>query len=108
MQDCIFCKIAGGEIPADKVYEDDQVVAFRDLNPQAPTHILVIPRKHIATLNDLQTDDEALMGRIYGAAREIASLPPRLRALEPATPRYPVEPSSALREYARSVQERVR
>ena len=53
MDDCIFCKIAAGEIPAELVYEDDTVVAFRDLNPQAPTHVLVIPRTHIATLNDL-------------------------------------------------------
>jgi len=73
MQDCIFCKIARGDIPADTVYEDDHVVAFRDLNPQAPTHILVIPRKHIATLNDLEADDEVVMGRIYGAARDIAA-----------------------------------
>ena len=72
MEDCIFCKIAAGDIPADIVYEDEQVVAFRDLNPQAPTHILVIPRKHIATLNDVEPDDEQLIGRMYGAAREIA------------------------------------
>jgi len=72
MDDCIFCKIAGGDIPADKVYEDDKVVAFRDLSPQAPVHILVIPRKHIATLNDLVPEDEVLVGRMYGAAREIA------------------------------------
>lgn len=73
MDNCIFCKIAAGDIPADKVYEDGEVVAFRDLNPQAPTHILVIPRKHIATLNDLRVEDEAVVGRMYGAAREIAA-----------------------------------
>lgn len=73
MDDCIFCKIAAGDIPADKVFEDDSVVAFRDLNPQAPTHILVIPRRHIATLNDVGGDDEALVGRMIGAAREIAA-----------------------------------
>ena len=73
MEDCIFCKIASGDIPADKVYEDDKVVAFRDLSPQAPTHVLVIPRKHIATLNDVEPEDEALIGRMYGAAREIAA-----------------------------------
>lgn len=72
MEDCVFCKIAAGEIPADKVYEDDSVVAFRDMKPQAPTHVLVIPRKHIATLNDLTSEDELLVGRMYGAAREIA------------------------------------
>jgi histidine triad (HIT) family protein len=73
MDNCIFCKIAAGEIPSDVVYEDDQVVAFRDLNPQAPTHVLVVPRRHIATLNDLEAGDEALVGRMYGAAREIAA-----------------------------------
>jgi len=73
MDNCIFCKIAAGDIPADKVYEDGDVVAFRDLNPQAPTHILVIPRKHIATLNDLRVEDEVVLGRMYGAAREIAA-----------------------------------
>ncbi|MCB1789584.1 MAG: histidine triad nucleotide-binding protein [Gammaproteobacteria bacterium] len=73
MDDCIFCRIARGDIPADKVFEDDTVVAFRDLNPQAPTHVLVIPRRHIATLNDLQPDDEAVLGRMYGAAREVAA-----------------------------------
>jgi histidine triad (HIT) family protein len=72
MDNCIFCKIAAGEIPADIVYEDETVVAFRDLNPQAPTHILVIPRKHVATLNDVGADDERLVGRMYGAVREIA------------------------------------
>jgi histidine triad (HIT) family protein len=73
MENCIFCKIAAGLIPADKVYEDDRVVAFRDLNPQAPTHVLIIPRVHIATLNDLGPEDEAIIGRMYGAAREIAA-----------------------------------
>ena len=73
MDDCIFCKIVAGEIPADVVYADDDVMAFRDLNPQAPTHILVIPRRHIATLNDLLPSDEAVVGRMYGAARSIAA-----------------------------------
>lgn len=73
MDDCIFCKIAAGDIPAEKIYEDDTVVAFRDLNPQAPTHVLVIPRKHIATLNDLDAGDEAIVGRMVGAAREVAA-----------------------------------
>ena len=73
MDNCIFCKIAAGAIPADKVYESDRVVAFRDLNPQAPTHILVIPKKHIATLNDLELEDEATVGHMYGVAREIAA-----------------------------------
>lgn len=73
MDDCIFCKIAAGDIPADMIYEDDKVVAFRDLNPQAPTHALVIPKKHIATLNDLGADDEHIVGRMVGAAREVAA-----------------------------------
>ena len=72
MDDCIFCKIANGDIPADIVYQDEQVVGFRDLNPQAPTHVLVIPKKHIATLNDLLPEDEEIVGRMVGAAREIA------------------------------------
>jgi histidine triad (HIT) family protein len=72
MDDCIFCKIVAGDIPADKVFEDDTVLAFRDLNPQAPTHVLIIPKRHIATLNDLTPDDEAVVGRMYSAARAIA------------------------------------
>jgi len=72
MSDCIFCKIASGEIPGDVAYENDDVLAFRDLNPQAPTHILVIPRRHIATINDLQDADAELLGKMYLAAKEIA------------------------------------
>lgn len=70
--DCLFCKIVAGDIPADIVYESDTAVAFRDINPQAPTHVLVIPRKHIATINDLAPDDDALVGSLYSVAREIA------------------------------------
>ena len=73
MEDCIFCKIVAGEIPADIVFEDDAVMAFRDLNPQAPTHVLVIPKRHIASLNDLTADDQPLIGRLFTAAREIAA-----------------------------------
>jgi len=73
VSDCIFCKIASGEIPADLIYEDDLVVGFRDLNPQAPTHVLLIPRKHIASLNDLQPEDEAIVGRLYTAAAKVAA-----------------------------------
>lgn len=72
MTDCIFCKIAAGEIPADLVYQDDHVVAFRDITPQAPTHILVIPRKHIATLLDTDAETAPLLGRMQQAAVEIA------------------------------------
>lgn len=73
MENCIFCKIAAGDIPADIVYQDDTVVAFRDLNPQAPTHILVIPRRHLATLNDVEPDVEPILGRMFGAVKEIAA-----------------------------------
>ncbi|MGI9276896.1 MAG: histidine triad nucleotide-binding protein [Endozoicomonas sp.] len=68
---CLFCKMVAGEIPTDKVYEDDDVLAFRDINPQAPTHILIIPKKHIATLND--ADDPALLGRLMVTAKNLAA-----------------------------------
>ncbi len=71
MTDCIFCKIAAGEIDSDKVYEDDSYVAFQDLNPQAPTHILVIPRRHIAAVADLEAADEDLMGGLFRIAAKI-------------------------------------
>jgi len=70
--DCIFCKIVAKQIPAKVVYEDAEVLAFEDLNPQAPTHLLVIPRKHIATLNDLAAEDEALLGKLHRAGAAIA------------------------------------
>lgn len=70
---CLFCKILDGEIPAELVYESETAVAFRDINPQAPTHVLVIPRKHISTINDIEQDDEAIVGSLYTAAREIAA-----------------------------------
>lgn len=73
MIDCIFCKIAAGDIPASKLYEDEHVVAFRDLHPQAPTHVLIIPRRHIATLNDLEPGDAELIGRMYLAAKQVAA-----------------------------------
>jgi histidine triad (HIT) family protein len=73
MADCLFCKIVDGAIPSKRVHEDDQVIAFRDINPQAPTHILVVPRKHIATLNDLQPEDAALVGHMHLVAAQLAS-----------------------------------
>ncbi len=72
MSDCLFCKIIEGEIPCDRVYENDQVIAFRDVNPQAPTHILVIPRKHISTVNDLTADDKNIVGEMLLAAQAVA------------------------------------
>jgi histidine triad (HIT) family protein len=70
--DCIFCKIAQGTIPSRKVYEDDQVVAFHDIEPQAPVHLLVIPKKHIATMNDCEAKDAALLGHTLLAAQQVA------------------------------------
>lgn len=70
--DCLFCKIVQGAIPADLVYEDEQVVAFRDINPQAPTHVLIIPRQHIATINDLQAEHAADVAALFFAAGKIA------------------------------------
>ena len=69
---CLFCRIIAGEIPAKKAYEDDDVVAFHDVNPQAPTHILVIPRKHIATLDDLTDADATGIGTVVVKAAKIA------------------------------------
>jgi len=71
-QSCIFCRIAAGEIPAKIVRQDEDTVAFRDLNPQAPTHVLVIPRRHVPTVNVLEPADAALMGKLFLAAKEIA------------------------------------
>ncbi len=71
-QDCLFCKILSGDIPADIVYESDTAIAFRDVRPQAPTHVLVIPRKHVATINDLGDEDREIVGSLYLAAKEIA------------------------------------
>ena len=73
MTDCLFCKIVAGEIPADIVHETETTIAFRDINPQAPTHILIIPRKHIATINDLDESDKETVGSLYLAAKEIAA-----------------------------------
>lgn len=69
---CLFCKIAAGEIPASKVYEDDRLLAFNDINPQAPMHVLVIPKRHISTLNDLAAGDDGLVGAMVRAAAAIA------------------------------------
>ena len=71
-QDCLFCKIVAGDIPADIIFDSDTAIAFRDINPQAPTHVLVIPRKHIATINDLDEADRETVGDLYLAARDIA------------------------------------
>jgi histidine triad (HIT) family protein len=71
--DCIFCKIASGQMDAQTVYQDDDVIAFRDINPQAPTHILVIPRRHIGSPNDLAEGDDALVGKVVRTGTRIAA-----------------------------------
>ncbi|MGH7449563.1 MAG: histidine triad nucleotide-binding protein [Longimicrobiales bacterium] len=71
--DCIFCRIADGAIPATIVREDEHTVAFRDLDPKAPLHVLVIPRRHIASVNEFADDDSGLMGALFIAARDVAA-----------------------------------
>ncbi len=70
--DCVFCKIADKEIPANIIYEDNDIIAFNDLDPQAPEHILIIPRTHIATTNDIEEDQAELIGRMVLTAKKIA------------------------------------
>lgn len=72
MEDCIFCKMIKGEIPVNKVYEDEEILAFYDINPATPIHILVIPKKHIDCVAHMQKEDEQLIGRIYGVINKIA------------------------------------
>ena len=72
MEDCLFCKIIKGEIPSEKVYEDEDILAFNDINPIAPVHILVIPKKHITSLAHMQEGDEELIGKIYKVINKIA------------------------------------
>jgi len=69
---CLFCRIVAGEIPASKIYEDDELVAFNDINPQAPMHVLIVPRRHVATLNDLTASDDGLVGAMVRRAAAIA------------------------------------
>lgn len=72
MSDCIFCKIASGEIPSNKVYEDETVIAFNDLDPQAPTHILVIPKEHIASASEINENNSAVVAHIFEVIAKIA------------------------------------
>ncbi len=74
MSDCLFCKISSGEIPVDVVLETDDVMAFRDIDPQAPTHVLVIPRQHFDNVADLTREDPELSARVLGATSEVAQL----------------------------------
>lgn len=72
-EDCLFCKIAAGEVPSEEVCSDDEFYAFRDINPVAPTHVLIIPRKHIVQITDLAPEDAGLIGRLILRANEIAA-----------------------------------
>lgn len=71
-EDCIFCKIVAGDTPAEVVYEDEDILAFKDVKPAAPIHILIIPKKHIPTLTDVSEEDAELIGRIHLAAQKVA------------------------------------
>ena len=73
MADCLFCKIISGEIPSTNVFRDDQVTAFRDINPAAPTHVLIVPNKHIDSVNMLISDDEPLIGHLFIVAKQLAA-----------------------------------
>lgn len=73
MADCLFCKIVVGEIPGKIVHQDDDLVAFEDIDPQAPLHVLIVPRRHIATLNDLRSDDDGVVGSMVRLAAAIAA-----------------------------------
>lgn len=73
MSDCIFCKIIAHQAPSQMLYQDEQVSAFRDIHPVASTHVLIVPNRHIASVNDIQESDEALLGRLFSVARQIAS-----------------------------------
>ncbi len=72
MSDCLFCKISKGEIPSKRLFEDDDLIAIEDIQPQAPVHLLVIPRRHIASLDDASEDDQALLGKILLTCRRLA------------------------------------
>ena len=71
--DCLFCKIVAGEIPSERLYEDDEILVFRDINPQAPFHALLIPKIHLATLNDLEPEHAELAGRLFLVAKSLAA-----------------------------------
>ncbi|MBV1821150.1 histidine triad nucleotide-binding protein [Clostridium cochlearium] len=72
MENCIFCKIIKGEIPSEKVYEDELILAFKDISPAAPAHVLVVPKKHIKSLNELSKEDSAIIAHIYIKVKELA------------------------------------
>ena len=72
MENCIFCSIIEGKIPCKKVYEDDKVLAFEDINPEAPIHILIIPKEHISSINEIEENNEVLLGHVFSVAKKIA------------------------------------
>ena len=72
MENCIFCKIINKEIPSEIIYEDEEIISFKDINPAAPVHVLVIPKKHIEKITDLKKEDEAIIGKIYTVINEVA------------------------------------
>lgn len=72
VENCIFCKIINGEIPCEKIYEDEKVISFKDINPEAPIHVLIIPKKHISSVNDLMEEDAEIIGHIFMVGKEIA------------------------------------
>ena len=72
MENCLFCKIINGEIPSEKVYEDEEILAFKDIHPKAPVHILVIPKKHISSAMEIEEQDEALIGKMFIVIKKLA------------------------------------
>lgn len=72
MKDCIFCKIINKQIPSEIIYEDDEIIAFKDIEPVAPVHVLVVPKKHISSVMDLSDEDQALIGKIYSVIQKLA------------------------------------
>jgi histidine triad (HIT) family protein len=72
MENCLFCKIINGEIPSEKVYEDEEILAFKDIHPKAPVHILVIPKKHISSAMEIEEQDEALIGKMFTVIKKLA------------------------------------
>lgn len=72
-EDCLFCKIVNGEIPSEFLYEDDEFVVFRDINPHAPVHLLIVPKKHIRSINDLEEQDSVLVGKSFSLAKQMAT-----------------------------------
>jgi histidine triad (HIT) family protein len=70
--ECIFCKIVAGQAPSEMLYQDEQVTAFRDIHPVAPTHVLIIPNQHVASVNDLTVEDEQVIGHLFSVARMLA------------------------------------